>query len=65
MGKLTGDRGLQDKTMRLAGSDIRVETLDDVLVKAERIYGEVEKTLKKVAPEYSRQARRGRKKEKK
>jgi len=43
---------------RLAGSDIRVETYDDLLHRARKIYGNAEKRLKKIAPEYSREARR-------
>ncbi|MGB2726982.1 MAG: hypothetical protein WBD09_00695 [Halobacteriota archaeon] len=48
---------------RLAGDDIRVETFDDLLDMANRIYGEVEKRLKEIAPEYSREGRHARKRQ--
>lgn len=62
VGRRNPDQAIRRKEERLAGSDIRVETYDDLLDRAERIYGEVEKRLKKIAPEYSRKARRARKK---
>ena len=62
VGKLNTDKAIQEKMTRLAGDDIRVETYDDLLTQAENIYGEVEKRLKKIAPEYSREARHARKK---
>lgn len=62
VGKLSSDKAIQEKMTRLAGSDIRVEVYDDLLEKAQNIYGEVEKRLKKIAPEYSREARRAHKK---
>jgi hypothetical protein len=61
VGKLGGDGEAKEKMKRLAGYDIRVETFRDLLHKAETVYGEVEKRLKKVAPEYSREARKARK----
>jgi hypothetical protein len=64
VGKLNTGKAVQEKMTRLAGSDIRVETYDDLLEQAKNIYGEVEKRLKKIAPEYSREARRARKKTK-
>lgn len=64
VGKLNAGKAVQEKMTRLAGSDIRVETYDDLLERAKNIYGEVEKRLKKIAPEYSREARRARKKTK-
>jgi len=61
VGKLSKDAAIREKMQRLAGSDIRVDTYDGLLDRARRIYGEVEKRLKKIAPEYSREARRARK----
>ena len=61
VGHLSKNGAVQQKMARLAGSDIRVETYVDLLVKAEKVYGEVEKRLRKIAPEYSREARRARK----
>jgi hypothetical protein len=49
----------------LAGRDIRVLTFDDLLQSARTVYGQVEETLKRIAPEYSREARLARKKESK
>lgn len=60
VGKMSRDASLRDKMVRLAGSDIRVETFDDLLHKAETLNGEVERRLKDTAPEYSRSARKGR-----
>lgn len=60
VGKLNTD--VKEKMTRLAGSDIRVETYDDLLECAKNIYGEVEERLKKIAPEYSREARHANKK---
>lgn len=65
VGTLSSKMEINQKMVRLAGADIRVETYDDLLLKAENIYGEVEKRLKKIAPEYSREARRKRKESKK
>ena len=62
VGKRSGNKTIHEKEKRLAGSDIRIETYDDLLERARNIYGEVEKQLKKIAPEYSREARRKRKK---
>ncbi|MGH7771426.1 MAG: ATP-binding protein [Candidatus Binatia bacterium] len=61
VGRLNSDSQIQRKMQRLAGDDIRVDTFDGLLERAERIYGQVEKVLKKIAPEYSREARRARK----
>lgn len=63
VGKLNTGKAIQEKMTRLAGSDIRVETYDDLLEQSKNIYGEVEKRLKKIAPEYSRDARHARKKQ--
>lgn len=62
VGKLNSDKAIQEKMTRLAGSDIRVATYDDLLQQAETIYGEVENRLRKIAPEYCKEARRKRKK---
>ena len=61
VGKL--NTAVKEKMTRLAGSDIRVETYDDLLECAKNIYGEVEERLKKIAPEYSREARHANKKQ--
>lgn len=61
VGKLSRDGSVQEKQKRLAGSDIRVETFSDLLYQSNKIYGEVEKRLKKIAPEYSREARKTKK----
>jgi hypothetical protein len=58
LGRLSKDAAIHKKMERLAGDDIRVDTYDGLLDQAERIYGEVEKSLKLIAPEYSREARR-------
>jgi len=60
VGKLNSDAQLKEKLARLGGSDIRVETYSDLLQRARNVYGEVEARLKKVAPEYSREARKKR-----
>lgn len=63
VGRLSKEKEIDGKVVRLAGSDIRVETFGDLLHRATKIYGEVEKRLKSIAPEYSREARRARKKQ--
>lgn len=62
VGSLGNSKELSQKMTRLAGSDIRVEVFRDLKNRAEKVYGEVENRLKKVAPEYSRAARKARKK---
>lgn len=62
VGNLSKDAGIHQKMVRLAGSDIRVCTYRDLLEKSRIVYGEVEKRLKEIAPEYSKQSRRKRKK---
>jgi len=62
VGKLSGDGSVREKMKRLAGDDIRVETFRDLLNTAETVYGDVEKRLKKIAPEYARESRKSRKK---
>jgi len=61
VGELNQNRDVQQKMERLAGSDIRVETFGDLLHRARTIYGEVQKRLKDIAPEYSQESRRARK----
>jgi hypothetical protein len=56
---------IQRKMERLAGDDILVETYRDLLERARSVYGEVERRLKDIAPEYSREARRKRRKRRK
>lgn len=62
VGKLSNRGELGRKMERLAGTDIRVETYRDLLERARKVYGDVERRLKDVAPEYSREARKKRKK---
>ena len=62
VGKLSNAGELQQKMVRLAGDHIGVETYGDLLQRARTIYGEVEGRLKKIAPEYSREARKRRRK---
>lgn len=64
VGKLGSRADLKEKMARLAGSDIRVETYSDLLQQARRVYGEVQARLRGLAPEYSKEARRARKKRK-
>jgi len=63
VGRLSRDKAIDEKVIRLAGSDIRVETFDDLHHRANKIYGEVEERLKTIAPEYSREARHAREKQ--
>lgn len=65
VGRRNPDQAIRSKEVRLAGWDIRVDTYGDLLDGARKIYGEVERRLKAVAPEYSRKARQSRKKPKK
>jgi hypothetical protein len=60
VGQLSGGE-IHEKMQRLAGVDIRVETFGDILERARKVYGEVEDRLRRIAPEYSKQARRARK----
>jgi hypothetical protein len=62
VGKLSSRGDLGRKMERLAGTDIRVETYHDLLERARKVYGDVERRLKDIAPEYSREARKKRKK---
>ena len=61
VGRLTSRGDLGRKIERLAGTDIRVETYRDLLERARKVYGDVERRLKDIAPEYSREARKKRK----
>lgn len=61
VGKLSSNAAVQEKQKRLAGYDIRVSTFDDLLEASRRVFGQVEKRLKRIAPEYSREARQARK----
>jgi len=49
--------GHKDKIKRLAGDDIRVETFSDLRTRAKEYYGEVERRLETLAPEYIRSKR--------
>jgi hypothetical protein len=62
VGELSSSPEIQQKMARLAGSDIRVETFDDLLHRARTIYGQVQERLKGIAPEYAKSARRARRK---
>jgi hypothetical protein len=61
VGQLKSGGEIHEKMQRLAGVDIRVETFGDILERARKVYGEVEDRLRRIAPEYSKQARRARK----
>lgn len=65
VGELNDDGEITEKLTRLAGYDVRVETYDDLIVRANNIYCELEEQLKKAAPEYSRIARREQKAQRK
>ena len=60
VGKTPANAELAEKRTRLAGSDIGIETFGDLSHRARKVYGEVENRLKNVAPEYTREARKGR-----
>ena len=63
VGELNNKKDIHEKTVRLAGDDIRVETYGDLLQRARRVYGEVQERLKDIAPEYTRKARKSTKKQ--
>lgn len=65
IGKRNSDREIAMLEARLGGSDIRVETFSDLYERAKSYYGFVEDQLEKVAPEYSRRARKRDQKSKK
>lgn len=54
VGKLNPKGDVQRAMDRLAGNDIRVQCYSDLHERSRRYYAEVEKALKKVAPEYMR-----------
>ncbi len=58
VGELSRDSAVREKVVRLAGDDIRVETYADLLQRAQAVYGLIDKRYKKIAPEYSREARK-------
>jgi len=62
VGNLSSDGAIREKMKRLAGTDIRVETYRDLLERARKVYGQVEKRLQEMAPEYTRAKRHERKK---
>lgn len=61
VGKTTGDGQIRQKRATLAGQGILVESYDDLLQRASNLYDTNEEELKSVAPEYSRAARKTRK----
>lgn len=62
VGRLSDKNDTQVKMRRLGGDDIRVETYSDLLQRSRKVYGEVEDRLKDIAPEYTRSARKAKKK---
>ncbi len=58
VGDLSHDGKVSDKMISLAGENIRVETFLDIYNRAKNVYGDHQKRLKSLAPEYSREARR-------
>ncbi len=62
VGKRNPDATLHRKEERLIGSGITVLTYRDLLQQARSVYGQIERRLQKVAPEYSRAARKARSK---
>lgn len=52
VGSLSSNKAIQEKARRLGGDQIRVETFDDLYNRAIEYYGEVERVLRKHAPEY-------------
>lgn len=62
IGKIGNQADLSDKIIRLAGSDIRVEMLSDLCRRWQNFYRTTENTLKTIAPEYARSARKNQKK---
>jgi len=57
VGKNSKDTTVNKKMEELRKQDIRVETFAGLLNRAEKVYGQVEKRLKDLAPEYSRTKR--------
>lgn len=62
VGKRNTDAALHKKEARLTSAGITVLTYRDLLQRARNIYGKTEKKLQRLAPEYSRAARRSRSK---
>jgi len=60
VGKRNSDAALHQKERRLTAAGITVLTYRDLLQRARNIYGKTEKKLQKLAPEYSRAARKSR-----
>jgi hypothetical protein len=56
VGELTSNQAA--KIVRLAGSDIRVETYSDLLKRSREYYDHVDKALTAMAPEYARARRK-------
>jgi len=54
VGKLSNQGEIKEKVDTLAGINVRVETYHDLLNRAKRVYGIMEKDLEKIAPEYAR-----------
>jgi len=62
VGKLNQQKEVSEERRRLAGDNIRVETYRDLHHRANEYYELVERTLAKVAPEYTRKSRKAKKK---
>lgn len=62
VGRRSSNKEIADLEERLAGSDIRVETFDDLYERAKKHFGFVEKQLEAIAPEYTRKRRKAKKK---
>jgi hypothetical protein len=62
VGKLSQKGDIQNKVVRLAGDDIRVETFRDLYEASRKQYSEVERRLERIAPEYSRSRRKAKSK---
>lgn len=58
VGRLSSSAPVKEHMRRLAGDDIRVETYDEMRTRAREYYGQAEKSLAKIAPEYVRARRR-------
>jgi len=60
VGRLSTSSVMAEKINRLRADGIMVETYEDLRVRAREYYGQVDKTLKAIAPEYARAHRKGR-----
>ncbi len=58
VGIISSQKGILKKVERLAGDDMRVQTFRDLHERSRQYYGEVDKILRNVAPEYSRTRRK-------